>query len=104
LIIYGLLDQPARLAWQFEIHVSVTRAWRVIVDALDGSLRARISIVKDAAVTGGAPDATGANRALNLWQDGATYYMVDTSKKMFDPASTPPNNGRGTIEIYDAAN
>lgn len=104
LVIFGPLEEAPRLAWKLEVHLGMTRAWRMIVDAQDGTLRSRTSLVMDAAATGNAPDGTGAARPLNLWQDGNTYYMVDTSKPMFDATSTPPNSARGSIEIYDAAN
>ncbi|MCI0535422.1 MAG: M4 family metallopeptidase [Verrucomicrobiales bacterium] len=103
LIIHGPLDRAAGLAWRLEVHVSLISAWRFVIDALDGSLRAQTSLVHDAAVTGGGPDGNGTPRTLNMWQEGGTFYMVDTSKQMFDATSLPPNNGRGTIEIYDAA-
>ena len=104
LIIYGPIDGAPRLAWKLEVHLDLTSAWRMIVDALDGSILTRTSLVHDAAVSGSGVDSRGVNRPLQLWQEGASYYLVDASKPMFDPASTPPNGGRGTIEIYDAAN
>ena len=104
LIIYGPLDRPARLSWRFEVHLTMTAAYRYIIDAADGSVRNRTSLVCAAAVTGSGADGNGTARPLRLWQDGTTYYMVDTSKQMFNATSRPPNNGVGTIEVYDAAN
>ena len=45
-------------------------------------------------------------RALNIWKDGNTYYLMDTSKTMYDPTSTPPKfaDTRGGISILDDAN
>ncbi len=104
LIVFGPLDQAPRLAWRFEITVGLLNAWNFVVDASDGTILRRTSLVVDGAVQGTGVDVTGATRNLNLWQDGGTYYTVDTSKAMFDPTSAPPNNGRGVIGIYDGGN
>ena len=102
LIVYGPLDQPSRLAWKLEVSAGATALWQVVIDALDGSLIARNNLVKEAAVSGSGADGRGNSRALDLWQDGSTYYMVNTSKSMFDPTSQPPAAGRGVILIYNA--
>ncbi len=104
LVIFAPLDQAPRLAWKFDITVGLLTAWNFVVDASDGGILRRTSLVVDAAVKGAGVDVTGATRNLNLWQDGGTYYTVDTSKPMFDPTSALPNNGRGVIGIYDGGN
>lgn len=102
LIVYGPLDRPPRLAWKLEVAAGPARLERCVVDAWDGTILHRVNLVAHAAVTGTGVDGSGASRPLNLWQQGATFYMVDTSKPMFDATSSPPNNARGTIQIYDA--
>lgn len=104
LIVYGPLDRSPRLGWKLEVTAGPTVIWRIVLDAMDGSLLSRSSLVKEAALTGSGADGRGLSRSINLWQDGNTYYMVDTSKQMFDPNSRPPHNARGAILIYDAAN
>ncbi len=104
LIIYAPLDNIPRLAWRFDITVGVLSAWNFVVDTENGTVLRRTSLVQDVAVKGSGSDVSGTIRSLDLWQDGGTYYTVDTSKVMFDPTSTPPNNGRGVIAIYDGAN
>lgn len=106
LIIYGPLDDPPRLSWKFDLSAGIGLAWRCVVDALDGSVLAIFNLVNDAAVTGSGVDALGVMRTLHLWQDGATFYMVDTAKTMFDNTSTPPNPNttRGAIFIWDTQN
>jgi Zn-dependent metalloprotease len=104
LIVFAPLDQAPRLAWKLDLTVGLLNAWNYIIDADNGAILRRTSLVVDAAAQGSGKDVTGTTRSLNLWQDGATYYAVDTSKAMFDPGSAPPNNGRGVIAIYDGAN
>lgn len=104
LIVYGPLDQPPRLGWKFQIELGAWAAWRFVIDALDGRVLLKINLVQHAAVQGSGVDGRGNTRALNLWQEGGTFYLVDTSKPMFDAQSSPPNNPRGAILIFDGAN
>ena len=106
LIIYGPLDAPARLAWKFDLSAGLSDAWRCVVDALDGSVLAAFSLVNEGAVTGSGVDGLGLTRTLHLWQQAAPFYMVDTSKTMYDGTSTPPNpdTTRGAIFIWDSQN
>jgi bacillolysin len=106
LILYGPLDDPPRLAWKFDLSAGIGQAWRCVVDALNGSILTTIPLVNDASVTGSGLDGLGVTRTLNLWQNGATFYMVDTTKTMFDNTSTPPNPNttRGAILIWDTQN
>ena len=50
-------------------------------------------------VSGSGLDLLGVIRPLNVWRQGATFYMIDASKSMFN-AST----GYGFIETDDALN
>jgi hypothetical protein len=63
----------------------------------------RYNNVQPAAVNGSGVDLTNTTRALRVWQEGSTFYLVDTSKQMFDPSSAPPSpqNTRGGILVSD---
>jgi len=106
LIVYSPQDRPARLAWKFDLTITVARAWTCVVDARDGSVLDAFSLVTEGAVTGSGKDGLGITRPLHLWQSGSTYYLEDTSKPMYDPTSSPPNpnNVRGAIIIWDSHN
>jgi Zn-dependent metalloprotease len=106
LVIYGPLNERPKLAWKFDLNVDVRHAWRCVVDASDGSLLSVHNLVLDEAVTGSGVDAAGAARMLHVWHQGSTYYTVDTSKAMYNPASTPPvySNTFGAIFVFDAQN
>jgi Zn-dependent metalloprotease len=106
LIIYGPLDRPSRLAWKFDLVAGIAQAWTCVVDARDASLLAHFSLVTEGAVAGSGVDGLGTNRTLHLWQQGANFYLEDTSKQMYDPASMPPdpNNMQGAIFIWDSQN
>lgn len=106
LIIYGPLEGPPRLAWKVELTVGLGRAWRVVVDAVTGGTLLTIDLIQDAAETGTGVDSAGQTRPLNLWHEGNTYYLFNTSKPMFDATSTPPDlkKTKGAIIIIDAKN
>ena len=106
LIIYGPLERPSRLAWKFDLVAGISQAWTCVVDARDGSLLAHFSLVTEGAVAGSGVDGLGQNRTLHVWQQGANFYLEDTSKQMYDLTSMPPNpnNVQGAIIIWDSQN
>ncbi|MBI1987335.1 MAG: hypothetical protein HYS70_03170 [Nitrospinae bacterium] len=106
LIIYAPMDRPRRLAWKLEVNVSIVSCWLVVIDALNGSTLNAYNQVREANVAGSGVDLFGITRQLHVWEEGGTFYMVDTSKPMFDPSSNPPNSSttRGGIVILDARN
>lgn len=99
LIVYGPLDKPPRLGWKSEVVSGLQNDWVVVIDALDGSTLTAFNQIADANVSGSGVDLLGRTLNLNVWQNGSTYYMLDTSKAMFNPSS-----GNGFIAIYDARN
>lgn len=107
LIVYGAVDSAPRLAWKLKLVRSLRERWTVVVDAQDGTVLSRFNEVEEVAATGSGVDLFGASRALNLWLEGGTYYLTDTSKAMFDAArSNPPQarTTRGAIIVQDARN
>ena len=100
--ILAAAGETARLAWSFELMVGYSQAWRVVVDAETGRLLSRESRICTANVAGSGVDLLGATRNLNVWQSGATYYLVDASKPSFNPSFNPLVDARGVILIADA--
>ena len=99
LIVYGPLDKPPRLGWKSEVVSGLQNDWVVVIDALDGSTLTAFNQAADANVAGSGVDLLGQNLNLNVWQNGSAYYMLDTSKNMFNPTT-----GNGLIAIFDARN
>lgn len=104
LIVYAAVDRPARLAWKIELDRASGGHWRTLVDALSGQVLAAYDTAKSAAATGSGLDLFGAYQTLQLWEDSGKYFLLDTSKPMFDSSSNPPNRPRGAIQILDAHN
>ncbi|MBI4515811.1 MAG: M4 family metallopeptidase [Deltaproteobacteria bacterium] len=105
LIIYAA-GRRARLAWRFELTASLSARWLVVIDAVDGSLLAALSQVQDSNVHGSGEGVFGDTLPLEVWREGSTFYLADTSKPMFDPSSRPPQpeTTRGAIIVLDAQN
>jgi bacillolysin len=104
LVIYAPLDGVPRLAWKAEVSVGLTRAWLVVVDALDGRVLNRINRVCEVNVATTAADLEGVNRQLNVWSGGGKFYLADTTKPSYSAGSDPIADPKGVITIYDARN
>jgi Zn-dependent metalloprotease len=106
LIIYAPGDIASRLAWDVRVPISVTSSWRVVVDARSGAILTAYDTVMTENVTGSGQDLSSQTQALNVWHESGTYYMVDTSKPMYQIGSNPPlpNETAGAITILDARN
>ena len=102
LIIYAPGDTPPRLAWKLELAIDLTSRWLVVIDAVTGAELTAYSLVMHQQVAGSGVDLFGRTRPLNVWQQDGLFWMVDTSKRMFDPRFDW--NNRGAIWIYDARN
>jgi Zn-dependent metalloprotease len=92
LLVYAPIESAdARLAWRFDIPTAVTEHWLVFVDAQTAELLHVQNEVCTAHAAGSGLDTGGNTQPLNLWQhtDGA-YYMVDTTKAMYNPAQSSP--------------
>ena len=102
LIIYAPGDTPPRLAWKLELAIDLTSRWLVVIDAVNGAELTAYSLVMHQNIAGSGVDLFGRTRRLNVWQESGLFWMIDTSKRMFDPNADPRE--RGIIWIYDAQN
>jgi len=108
LIVYAPINGVIRLGWKFEVAVSLQSNWLVVIDAMNGNTLEAYNQVMNNNIIGSGTDLFGNIKSLNVWQDGNTFYMVDTSKPMFDTTSSPPSPNpqvtRGAIILQDAQN
>jgi Zn-dependent metalloprotease len=104
LIFYATDEGIAKLGWKIELSASLHSDWVVVIDALNGDTLAAYDRVMHGGVSGVGVDLFNVSRALQVYQNGTTYYMVNTGKPMYDPTSTPPSSTktRGGILIEDA--
>ncbi|MFL6200584.1 MAG: M4 family metallopeptidase, partial [Thermoanaerobaculia bacterium] len=106
LVVYAPDDRAARLAWRLDIDVTFEARWTVLIDAQTGVKLTAISRVQEANVLGSGKDLFGVTRPLNVWGEGGSFFMVDTSKPMYNSASAPPNpeTTQGGIFVFDVKN
>ncbi len=103
---YWDIDRAPVLSYRVELTPAIHQHWHVFVSADEGKV---IHVNKDicaAAATGQATDLNGVNQTVNSWELENVYYMVDTSRPMYDPSSQPPdiNNTKGAVVVLDAQN
>ena len=106
LIIYAPLNKAPRLAWKLDIAESLLQRWCTVVDAQSGEILLHYNDVKDANVGGSGIGVFNERLDLNVWREGGEFFLVDTSKPMYDPRSNPPepDSVGGGIIILDARN
>ena len=107
LIIYAPSDQGmARLAWKLQFAVALHSEWTVVIDAINATILTAFNHVHTQNTQGSGQDIFGVTRPLNVFAQDGQFFLVDTSKPMFDPSSTPPqpDTTRGAIIILDALN
>ncbi|HHK60423.1 MAG TPA: M4 family peptidase, partial [Desulfobacterales bacterium] len=108
LIIYMPPEGGAlRLAWKTRVRLALDTVLLTVIDAATGAVLTQYNEVTRANVQGSGTDLTGQKRTINVWEAGGTYYLVDTSKDMFDAAgSQPPEiaKTKGAFIVIDAHN
>jgi bacillolysin len=105
-IIY--FDQTARphLAWFIEIVPNLMDDFYYFIDAQDGKIIHKYNNRQtDGATKGSGVDLLGKTRSLDIYQIGATYYMINAAKDMFDSENSDiPNKCVGVVRIGDLQN
>ena len=117
LIIYAPGDTPPRLAWKLELALGLPSQWLVVIDAENGDeLTAYNQVMHHtghncrATVTGCAHeedvDLFSNRQNLHVWRQDGFFWMIDTSKGMFNPAAQGQHGWiqRGAIWVRDAQN
>jgi Zn-dependent metalloprotease len=85
--IYAENGAAKELAYEVKVEGGM-RDSQVFVSAISGKVLKDISKICTGAVAGsGVGLVSSTPLPLNLWQDGATYYALDRTKSMFNPAS-----------------
>lgn len=106
LVFHKLPDGQATLVWQVELTAKLTSRWTVLVNAIDGEALLVRSKVLNENVAGSGEGIDGRTLPLSVYQDGDLFYMIDTSKPMFNATVPQPstNLASGAIVVVDALN
>lgn len=105
-IIYAPGNRPPRRAWKLEFSDALSSQWLVVIDALSGEVLTAYNQVLTENMHGSGADFFGVTQSLDVWKEGGAFYLVDTSKRMYDSTSNPPavDSTRGAILVTDARN
>ncbi len=92
------------LCWLITVEGSLDRKKDLFVEVSSGRVVKEYSrVIMDGPAIGSGTDVKGVSRALNVYQIGAQFYMIDASKPMFNPSqSQMPNSAKGAIYTFDA--
>ena len=115
------------LAWHLTVYEDFINRWEYFIDAANGSVVDKYygtctlhyhgfeeteknnhidsNLKPLPPTTASARDLNGVNRQLNTFLQDGTYYMIDTSKPMFDSAnSSIPQEAIGAVQTLDLRN
>lgn len=110
LIYYPATNGMLNLAWKMLFTGTLTESWIVVIDAVTGNTLTNFSLIMHNNVMGQSTDLIGNTITIPLWEVGGTYYVLNTTKPMFNPQTLPggtlpqPDNLNGGILILDLAN
>jgi len=98
--------KPEKLAWHITLRPNFLERWEYYVDAKTSEIIDKYnSTCADGPATAYATDLNGVNRTINTYQVGSNYYMINTTKPMFNASqSSFPDNPIGAILTLDANN
>jgi len=95
----------AHFAWRVEIRPDICHLWRYFIDAASGDILEKYDAANsDGPKTASAQDLFGTTRTINTYQVGSTYYLIDGTRKSFDPHSSLPNSPKGALQTMTAGN
>ncbi len=95
------------LAYHIVYCPSIYERWEYFVNASTGTVLHRFesTCAADGPRTATGPDLNGVSRTVNTYQGGSTFFMVDISRPMYNPAgSVLPDEPIGGILTIDMNN
>lgn len=95
-----------KLAWHITIRPNILERWEYFVDAETGEIINKYNnTCSDGPATANAIDLNGITRTINTYKVGNNYYMINTTKPMYNSGqSSLPDNPVGAIWTLDANN
>ncbi len=94
-----------KLCYKIEYRPNLLDWWEFIVEAKNGNFleKTNKTCSIDGPRTASASDLNSVSRTINTYQVGNTYYLLNTTKSMFNSGqSNLPNKGVGVIWTLDA--
>ena len=106
LVIY--LDETATpfLTYKVDTSPSLDQRWTYFIDAHTGRVLHKLKNIHNTVVLGQGLDGNNTLRGFNAWSESGTFYMIDPTTPLDDPAHDPLNEIKpeGDTYIYDLRN
>src|SRR5690606_2198444 len=91
-------------AWLVEIRPNLVERWRYFIDGASGAILEKYNATNsDGPASANATDLMGTMRAINTYQVGSNYYLIDGTRQGFSRTGLP-NNPRGALWTLNASN
>ncbi|PID40569.1 MAG: hypothetical protein CR984_02525 [Proteobacteria bacterium] len=99
-------DGGMALVYRFALTVDITERWIYFVDAATGSVRHRLTGIRNQMVSSSGRDLNNTIQTFNAWRENSTEYLVDPSMPLADPpyAPVPELKSKGNTYILTADN
>jgi Zn-dependent metalloprotease len=107
LVIFPVSEKNCKLAYHIIVRPDFINAWNYFIDANNGDV---LDFYNSTCSANGprsatANDLNGVSRSISTYEYNGRFYMVNSSKPMFNStASVFPDQGVGVIETYNANN
>ncbi len=93
----------AHWAWRVEIRPIFRDNWRYFIDGATGAILEKYNASNaDGPKVANATDLLGATVAINTYQVGTAYYLIDATRKSFNAKGALPNDPKGALWTLDA--
>lgn len=95
-----------KLAWHITVRPNFLERWEYFIDATTGKVINKYNnTCSDGPATANAIDLNGVSRTIDTYLVGGSYYLLNTTKQMYNPGqSVLPDNPVGGIITLDANN
>jgi Zn-dependent metalloprotease len=95
-----------KLVWHITVRPNILARWEYFIDANTGEVINKYdNTCSDGPATANAVDLNGVTRTINTYKVGSYYYLINTTKPMFNGGQSDlPNNPVGAIWTIDANN
>lgn len=93
-----------RLAWRAVVSDGLDYRREAFVDAVTGEFLHDVSLVMNEGVTGHGTDLSNTTREVQAFKVNSDFFLINTTKPMFNPAGPLPNEGKGVIWLINAQN
>lgn len=103
-LVYYPAPGGLRLAWRAIVSDGLDYRREAFVDATTGEFLHDVTLVMDEDVLAHGTDLSNTTREVHAFKINSDFFLINTTKPMFNPAGALPNDGKGIIWLINAQN